>query len=96
MLDKLEELGVELVKVDMTGKEAVYNNDLARADRSSIPVNLVYPADYPNRPAILLEELISPSQALEALAKIAPAESDSETKSVARKTNSDDQVVAEK
>lgn len=65
---------MELVKVDMTGKEAVYNDDLARADRSSIPVNLVYPADYPNRPAILLEELISPAQALEALNKIAPVD----------------------
>ena len=55
VLDKLEELGVELVKVDMTGKEEIYTVDLSRADRKIIPVNLVYPADYPKRPAILLE-----------------------------------------
>lgn len=56
----------------MTGNEQVYTTDLARADRRNIPVNLLYPADYPNRPAIMLEELISPSQALEALQRIAP------------------------
>lgn len=85
-------MGVELVKVDMTGKEEVYNNDLARADRSSIPVNLVYPADYPNRPAILLEELISPAQALEALDKIAPTGEAQASNS----SNSDEKVVAGK
>jgi len=56
----------------MTSNEQIYKTELARAERSNIPVNLVYPADYPNRPAILLEELISPAQALEALDKIAP------------------------
>ena len=92
-MDKLEELGVELVKVDMTGKEAVYNTDLARADRKSIPVNLVYPADYPKRPAILLEEIISPGQALEALEKIA---SPVEENVADRKSSSDTKVVAGK
>ena len=57
----------------MTGNEQIYTTDLGRADRANIPVNLLYPADYPNRPAIMLEELISPSQALEALDRIAPA-----------------------
>lgn len=56
----------------MTGNEQVYKRELARADRTAIPVNLVYPADYPARPAILLEELISPAQALQALERIAP------------------------
>jgi len=69
---RLEELGVELVIVDMTKNDEVLTKDLARADRSVIPVNLVYPADYPNRPAILLEELISPADALDALARVAP------------------------
>ena len=54
----------------MTGNEQIYIKDLARADRKNIPVNLVYPADYPNRPAILLEELISPGDALQALERI--------------------------
>lgn len=71
-MSKIESLGIELVKVDMTGNEQVYTTDLARADRRNIPVNLLYPADYPNRPAIMLEELISPDQALRALDRIAP------------------------
>ena len=66
----------------MTGNEQVYKKDLARAERSAIPVNLVYPADYPDRPAILLEELFGPSQALQALEKIAPVNSTPSTKSV--------------
>lgn len=70
VLKKLEELGVALVKVDMTGNEEIYTDDLARADRINIPVNLVYPADYPARPAILLEEFISPGNALDALERI--------------------------
>ncbi len=74
----------------MTGKEEIYNNDLARADRSSIPVNLVYPADYPARPAILLEELISPAQALEALDRIAPETEES----TAGQGKSNEKVVA--
>ena len=92
---KLEELGVALVKVDMTGNEQVYKKDLARAERSNIPVNLVYPADYPARPAILLEELISPAQALEALAKIAPS-NDAPTHEATSQTDSGKRVVAEK
>jgi hypothetical protein len=80
----------------MTGKEEVYNNDLARADRSSIPVNLVYPADYPARPAILLEELISPAQALEALAKIAPTSAAAVNVDATSQTENKTRVVAEK
>lgn len=67
---RLEELGVELIKVDMTNNEQRLINDLARAERKNIPVNLIYPADYPERPAILLEELFGPNQALEALDRI--------------------------
>ena len=55
----------------MTDKEdQTKTKDLARADRRIIPVNLVYPADYPNSPAILLEELISPNDALRALDRL--------------------------
>ena len=74
-MDKIEDLGIELVKVDMTNNEEIYATDLARADRRNIPVNLLYPADYPDRPAIMLEEIISPAQALEALDRIAPKSS---------------------
>lgn len=70
-MDRIEELGIRLVKVDMTGNEQLYKTDLARAERNNIPVNLIYPTDYPNKPAILLEEIFGPSQALEALDQIA-------------------------
>ena len=70
VLKKLQKMGVVLVKVDMTGNEEIFTRDLARAERSNIPVNLVYPADYPARPAILLEELISLGHAIEALSRV--------------------------
>lgn len=44
--------------------------DLARADRSVIPVNLIYPADT-SKPAIMLEGPIGPKEALEAIRKAA-------------------------
>lgn len=53
--------------VDMTNNDEVLQIDLARSDRQSIPVNIIYPANYPESPAILLEELISPADAHEAL-----------------------------
>ena len=78
----MEELGVTLVQVDMTDNEdEILKLDLKRAERSSIPVNLIYPADYPARPAILLEELFGPNQALQALERIAP-KADAATKPV--------------
>ena len=73
---RLKEMGVVLVAADMTDMdeaEAVVE-DLARADRVTISTYLVYPADYPEKPAILLEELISPTDVLTALDRIAPDE----------------------
>ena len=75
MLDKLKELGVTMVVADITDNSSeqseTIKQDLSRAGgRVSIPVNLIYPADYPNSPAILLEELISPSDALAALKRM--------------------------
>ena len=72
MKDRIKELGVEVIIMDMTDYDEVMTVDLARADRSNIPVNLIYPVDYPARPAILLEELITPGKALKALDKVAP------------------------
>ena len=70
MLDKIEELGVELVIVDNTNVEQRIIKDLARAGRSIIPVNLIYPPNYPEEPAVLLEELIGPAEALKALSRM--------------------------
>ncbi|MDE0826608.1 MAG: hypothetical protein OSA48_07360 [Akkermansiaceae bacterium] len=65
----LDELNVSLIQADLTKNDQVIKRDLKRADRSIIPVNLLYPAD-PSKPAILLEELVSPDDALEALERI--------------------------
>ena len=53
----------------MTNNDEVIAADLERADRYNIPVNLIYPSD-PAEPAILLEELVTPEDALEALSRI--------------------------
>jgi hypothetical protein len=70
VLAKLDELGVELVVIDDTLREERIARDLSRADRSIIPVNLIYPPNYPEEPCILLEGLISPSDALKVLARM--------------------------
>lgn len=71
MQKKLKELGVQLVKIDMTSNQDDLKNELARADRKTIPVNLIYPANYSaENPAIMLEEIISPKDALEALDRL--------------------------
>lgn len=70
MLEKLRQLNVDLVVVDDTLQEPRIARDLKRAERSIIPVNLIYPPNYPEEPAILLEELISPSDALKVLARM--------------------------
>jgi hypothetical protein len=44
--------------------------ELSRVDRGQLPVNLLYPPNYPEEPAILLEELISPADVLEALGRL--------------------------
>jgi len=64
--ERIKELDVALVAADLTKNDERIAKDLDRADRSQIPVNLVYPAD-PDEPGILLEELITPDDALKAL-----------------------------
>ena len=66
---------MQLVKVDMTDNEQIHVKDLSRVDRKNLPVNLIYPPDYPNRPAILLEEVIWANNAVEALERVSPPES---------------------
>ncbi len=52
--DRIKELGVELVKVDKTSNPPEIAVDLQRSDQAAIPVNIVYPPNYPEEPAILL------------------------------------------
>ncbi len=61
---------MDLIVVDDTLREERIARDLTRVDRSILPVNLVFPPNYPVEPAILLEELISPDDALRVLARM--------------------------
>ena len=73
VLDKLESLDVLLVKADATEVNAQIDADLKRygADgRQSLPVNIIVPAD-PDKPLIIMPELIGPDEALLALEKAA-------------------------
>ena len=61
---------MQFVVVDDTLKEERISKDLERADQKLIPVNLIYPPNYPAEPAVLLNELISPADALKVLARM--------------------------
>ena len=84
--------------MDMTDDKQLYYDDLARSEMHGIPLNLIYPADYPNSPAIMLPELISPAVALEALNRIAPKteqqEESADNKAEAAKDSDDDTTHA--
>ncbi len=67
---KLKELNVEFVVVDDTLREERIAKDLLRVGRSNIPVNLIYPPNYPEEPAVMLEANISPADALVALERM--------------------------
>ncbi len=78
-MKRIKELGVQLVKLDMTGNDPEYKAELNRCGMKNLPVNLLYPADYPESPAIMLPEFLSPGIALEALDRVAPPEDPAET-----------------
>lgn len=71
----MKDLDVALVVADMTSNDASLEikKDLERikleggGTQSNIPVNLIYPADYPNSKAVLLDELIGPDDVLKAI-----------------------------
>lgn len=61
---------MELVKADITNDDAktqAIKKDLSRADRFAISTMIMYPAEYPEKPAVLLEGLIGPSDVLKAM-----------------------------
>ena len=61
---------MQFVVVNNTLKEERISKDLERADQKAIPVNIIYPPNYPAEPAVLLNELISPADALKVLARM--------------------------
>ena len=66
VLAKLNELDVILIKADDTIADPRIKADLARFNRSNLPVNIIIPDD-PDQPLIMMPELINPAEALQAL-----------------------------
>ena len=74
----MEKMGVSFVAVDFTLKEKAINEwkELKRTDDKAIPVNLIYPPNYPEEPAIKLDPFFAPadlSLVLDRMQKIADA-----------------------
>lgn len=82
-MDRLKELDVQLVKLDMTSNDPKFKAELNRCGMKNLPVNLLYPADYPKSPAIMMPEFLSPGIALESLERVAPPEEATEAKKAA-------------
>jgi len=66
VIAKLNELDVLLVKADDTAIDPRIKADLARFNRSNLPVNIIVPTD-PDQPLIMMPEFISPAEALQGL-----------------------------
>ena len=61
MVDRLKELNVELIQVDFTARDKITAREVERTERDNLPVNLIYPPNYPEEPAIMLDELVAPA-----------------------------------
>ncbi|MEL7496072.1 MAG: hypothetical protein AAFN77_00575 [Planctomycetota bacterium] len=65
MSERLKALDVELIQVDYTKtSDRVITNEIARTERKNLPINLIYPPNYPEEPAILLNELVTPADVM--------------------------------
>jgi len=62
----LTKYNVLVVSADNTDGDAIIKKDMDRADRKSLPTNLIYPAD-PSRPAIMLPEYLTPDIVIKAI-----------------------------
>ncbi|MDB2687088.1 hypothetical protein N9Y42_07730 [Mariniblastus sp.] len=52
---------LSFVSVDFSKKAESEWKELPRTDSTNIPVNLIYPPNYPEEPAIKLEAVVSPA-----------------------------------
>jgi thiol:disulfide interchange protein DsbD len=62
--NRIKELNVELIKVDKTSNPPEIAIDMARSGQVAIPVNIIYPPNYPEEPAVLLNGIVTPGMAL--------------------------------
>gem|GEM_PF-4524980 len=66
VIARLTELNVELIKADDTSADPAIKADLDRFKRAGLPQNIIIPRD-PDQPYIVMPEVISPADALQAL-----------------------------
>ena len=62
----LKKYNVLVVSADNTDGDPIIKKDMDRADRKSLPTNLIYPAD-PSMPAIMLPEYLTPDIVIKAI-----------------------------
>ncbi len=62
----LTKYNVLVVTADGTDGDPIIQRDMNRADRKSLPTNLIYPADL-NQPAIMLPEYLTPEIVIKAI-----------------------------
>ena len=60
-MKRLKKMKMSFVAVDFSKKEDYKWKELKRTDSSMIPVNFIYPPNYPEEPAIKLEAVVSPA-----------------------------------
>ena len=59
----MKDMNISFVAIDFTKKDKAINEwkELKRTDEKLLPVNLIYPPNYPEEPAIKMESLYSPA-----------------------------------
>ena len=57
----MNEMGISFVAIDLSVKEDYKWKELNRTNSDAIPVNLIYPPNYPEEPAIKLNTVVNPS-----------------------------------
>ena len=59
----MEKMGISFVAIDFTKRDKAIQEwkELDRTDEKLLPVNLIYPPNYPEEPAIKLESFFSPA-----------------------------------
>ena len=60
LVDRINDMEISFVKVDFTSQQQDSWKELARTGSRNIPVDLIYPPNYPAEPAIKLEPMLSP------------------------------------
>ncbi len=70
---RMQELGVVPLKADLTKPDPALSEELKRFGRPSVPLNVIYPAERPNEPPIVLPVLLRQSVVLEKLDLAGPS-----------------------